>query len=172
MIARIGDDARLSGTCGYRTTTDLSTGKAFRWNATAFLPLPCGLHIQVPARSSPSNLVTLPALHTPLKVLVELNPGVRIHSELQGHPEALDTDSPPPRAAIRMTAERFRQALDVLAMNSRDMAGWINADDRTVRRWASGKLDIPQDVSDWLEGLTAYLEQNPRPQLRAKSRVA
>ncbi|HTI78963.1 MAG TPA: hypothetical protein VL614_00780 [Acetobacteraceae bacterium] len=260
MIERIGDHARLSGTCGYRTTTDLSTGKTFRWNTTAFLPLSDDTHIQVPARSSARNVVHLHPLNTPIKVLAELNPGEHsarkvilahgyaaqptgggcwawmratndgstlwictIDNGLDGDVEkpdwyigrhsdvdtgfvqcddvltlgdalalaprletpkrgsevqltvpraAIDIDSPLPRAAIRMTAERFRQALDVLAMNSRDIAGWINADDRTVRRWASGKLDIPQDVSDWLEGLTAYLEQNPRPQLRARARVA
>jgi hypothetical protein len=70
----------------------------------------------------------------------------------------------------RMTAARFRQSLDLLEFNSRDFAAWINGTDRTVRRWASGKMDIPVDVGVWLEGLTSYLEQNPRPRLRGGDR--
>ena len=64
-----------------------------------------------------------------------------------------------------MTADRFRQALDLLEFNSRDFAAWIDGNDRTVRRWAAGKQDIPHSIGEWLEGLASYLEQHPKPRL-------
>jgi DNA-binding transcriptional regulator YiaG len=66
-----------------------------------------------------------------------------------------------------MTPERFRQSLTALDLSPVAFASWINANDRMVRRWASGKMVIPDDMSQWLEGLTKYLEQNPLPRLHS-----
>jgi DNA-binding transcriptional regulator YiaG len=66
-----------------------------------------------------------------------------------------------------MTPERFRQSLELLEFSPRDFAAWVNANDRMVRRWASGAATIPDDMSQWLEGLARYLEVNPRPRMHS-----
>jgi hypothetical protein len=60
-----------------------------------------------------------------------------------------------------MTDEQFRDCLDVLQIGTGTMADWLNADDRLVRRWYSGKRAIPTEVSEWIEGLMRYLDQAP-----------
>jgi hypothetical protein len=46
-----------------------------------------------------------------------------------------------------MTAAEFRTALDRLGQTQRGFAEFVGANERTVRRWATGEQDIPRWVA-------------------------
>jgi DNA-binding transcriptional regulator YiaG len=54
-----------------------------------------------------------------------------------------------------MTANQFRAALGRLNLSQVGAARLLGANDRTVRRWASGERSIPGDVAILLRLLTA-----------------
>lgn len=62
-----------------------------------------------------------------------------------------------------MTPERFNQCLDALGWSAKELAALLDIDDRNVRRWASGKLDIPDKLAAWLEDVGKYMEDHPPP---------
>jgi hypothetical protein len=49
----------------------------------------------------------------------------------------------------------FRQYLHGLGLNHQNVSALVGVQDRTVRRWASGRIDIPEDVSSLLLELDA-----------------
>lgn len=66
-----------------------------------------------------------------------------------------------------MTPDRLRRLLDLLDWSQRGLAVILDRDDRLVRRWASGKTDIPLDVDAWLvqaEQLADAIPASDRPQ--------
>ena len=71
-----------------------------------------------------------------------------------------------------MTPERFRKCQKLLRRDAEQMARWLNADPRTVRRWMSGALEIPPEVAEWMEGIGRHLEQHPPPVMHAGPREA
>jgi DNA-binding transcriptional regulator YiaG len=54
-----------------------------------------------------------------------------------------------------MTAGDFRAALARLNYGQRGFAEYVGANERTVRRWASGEQDIPQ----WVPVILDLMEQ-------------
>lgn len=46
----------------------------------------------------------------------------------------------------RMTALEFRQALEMIEISQRGSARMFGVDERTVRRWCSGKTPVPKRV--------------------------
>ena len=62
-----------------------------------------------------------------------------------------------------MTPHHFRECLAALHWSQRALADILGLSDTTVRRWASGKQDIPQAVSSWLERISGPLAQMPLP---------
>lgn len=55
-----------------------------------------------------------------------------------------------------MTAQRFRDVLALLGWSQGMAIKLLKRDDRLIRRWYSGAMDIPQDVGDWLEMQAAH----------------
>jgi hypothetical protein len=62
-----------------------------------------------------------------------------------------------------MTPPEFRICLELLAWSQRGLARMLNLDDRSVRRWASGQNDIPDDIAHWLATLAAFHAKHPAP---------
>ena len=58
-----------------------------------------------------------------------------------------------------MTPLEFRQLLHGLGLAYRQFSDLCGNSDRTIRRWASGRLDIPEDVSRLLLGLDGSVTQ-------------
>ena len=58
-----------------------------------------------------------------------------------------------------MTPLEFRQLLHGLGLAYRQFSDLCGNSDRTIRRWASGRLDIPEDVSSLLLGLDASMTE-------------
>jgi hypothetical protein len=72
---------------------------------------------------------------------------------------------------VIMTPERFRECMHTLHYTNgqlRDLLG--RADDRRIRRWASGERGVPVDVAEWLEGVVRYFRTHPPPQMRGQAR--
>ncbi|MDT7952834.1 MAG: hypothetical protein RQ966_15125 [Acetobacteraceae bacterium] len=62
-----------------------------------------------------------------------------------------------------MTADRFRDILDELHWSLRALAEMIGGDERNVRRWARGRLSVPEPVAEWLEIRLAAHRAHPPP---------
>jgi hypothetical protein len=62
-----------------------------------------------------------------------------------------------------MTPPELRLCLDLLAWSQRGLARMLGLDDRTVRRWASGQNEIPDNIARWLATLAAFHAKHPRP---------
>lgn len=72
----------------------------------------------------------------------------------------------------RMQAEEFRDALDFLGWTPTDLAGvaqrlGIGLDDRLVRRWYGGRVEVPVSVGVWLRGVVAAVRAMPADRHRA-----
>lgn len=52
-----------------------------------------------------------------------------------------------------MTSERFEVCRKAIGWSYRGLADRLGIHETRVRRWASGKLEIPQTVEGWLERL-------------------
>jgi DNA-binding transcriptional regulator YiaG len=62
-----------------------------------------------------------------------------------------------------MTPTRFRECLDALDWSQRGIARTLDRQEGTVRQWARGVVQIPDDVAGWLETLARFHEQHPAP---------
>jgi DNA-binding transcriptional regulator YiaG len=62
-----------------------------------------------------------------------------------------------------MTPTRLRECLDLLWLSQRGLATVLNRQEGTVRQWARGAVQIPDDVAAWLEKLARFHERNPPP---------
>jgi len=58
--------------------------------------------------------------------------------------------------AVGMTAPRFREVLVQFGWSQGFIIRLLERDDRMVRRWYSGAMDIPPEVGDWLEVQAAH----------------
>ena len=61
-----------------------------------------------------------------------------------------------------MTSHRFRLLLAQNRLRRRTLAGFVHWDERLVRRWASGKVAIPDEVGTWLEAFCAVMGRRPK----------
>ena len=68
-----------------------------------------------------------------------------------------------------MTPSEFRVCLELLDWSQRGLAKLLGRDDRTVRRWATGDNEVPDDVAEWLAVLAACHAQHPPPRARFNS---
>lgn len=62
-----------------------------------------------------------------------------------------------------MSPTRLRECLALLDWTQRGLARVLNRDEGTVRQWARGAVQIPEEVGAWLEKLARYHERNPPP---------
>ena len=62
-----------------------------------------------------------------------------------------------------MTPTRLRQFLAALYWTQRGLARLLDRQEGTVRQWARGVVQIPEDVAVWLENLAQFHERNPAP---------
>jgi hypothetical protein len=65
---------------------------------------------------------------------------------------------------MTMTTERFNQIVfDVLCMNIQSFSRFSDRHDRTVSRWSTGAMTVPDSFAEWLEKMAALVEANPPP---------
>jgi transcriptional regulator with XRE-family HTH domain len=62
-----------------------------------------------------------------------------------------------------VTPNRFRSCLLDIGWTQRGVADRLGIHETRVRRWASGKYDIPADVAAWLEALATVHGLHPAP---------
>jgi hypothetical protein len=62
-----------------------------------------------------------------------------------------------------MTPTRFRECLDALHWTQRGLARILGRPEGTVRQWARGAVQIPDDEAVWLEFLAIMHEKTPPP---------
>lgn len=62
-----------------------------------------------------------------------------------------------------MTPTRLRECLTALAWTQRGLARLLDRPEGTVRQWARGATQIPEDVAVWLDKLARYAERHPPP---------
>ena len=62
-----------------------------------------------------------------------------------------------------MTPARLRECLTALDWTQRGLARLLERQEGTVRQWAQGAVQIPQEVAAWLDKLARYHERNPAP---------
>lgn len=62
-----------------------------------------------------------------------------------------------------MTPTRLRDCLTALDWTQRGLARLLGRQEGTVRQWARGAVQIPEDVSAWLEKLAMYHAKHPPP---------
>jgi DNA-binding transcriptional regulator YiaG len=62
-----------------------------------------------------------------------------------------------------MTPTRFRECLQSLDWSQRGVARILGRHEGTVRQWARGTVQIPEDVAAWLETLAVCHNANPAP---------
>ena len=72
-------------------------------------------------------------------------------------------DVRPASIGAMMTPREFRICLELLAWSQRGLARLLGLDDRTVRRWASGQNEIPDNIATWLATLAAFHAEHPVP---------
>lgn len=62
-----------------------------------------------------------------------------------------------------MSPTRLRECLALLRWSQRGLADALNRQEGTVRQWARGAVQIPDDVARWLEVLAKHAERHPPP---------
>lgn len=62
-----------------------------------------------------------------------------------------------------MTPSRLRECLAALDWTQRGLARLLDRQEGTVRQWARGAVQIPEDVAVWLEVLARHHAANPPP---------
>lgn len=67
-----------------------------------------------------------------------------------------------------MSPTRLRECLALLRWSQRGLADALNRQEGTVRQWARGAVQIPDDVAQWLEIRAKHAERYPPP-VRPKS---
>lgn len=73
-----------------------------------------------------------------------------------------------PQQDEQMTPDRFRELLTALDWSQRGIARLLNRHEGTVRQWARGTVEIPEDVAIWVEVLGRHHLQNPPPPNNAR----
>lgn len=58
---------------------------------------------------------------------------------------------------------RMLSAMDALQWSQRDLARATGIDERTVRRWATGRMQPPEAILDWLDDLALHVQSHPPP---------
>lgn len=71
-----------------------------------------------------------------------------------------------------MTPDRLRECLAALEWTQRGLARVLDRDEGTVRQWARGAVQIPEDVASWLDGLARHHESHPPPQRHDSAAIA
>lgn len=62
-----------------------------------------------------------------------------------------------------MTPTRLRECLALLAWSQRGLASLLGRQEGTVRQWARGVVQIPDDVARWLEVRSKHAQKYPPP---------
>jgi hypothetical protein len=65
-----------------------------------------------------------------------------------------------------MTPERFRECLHIMGLGPNALAYMLGLGDNRLhiaRRWASGRVNIPTEIAEWVEKLVLFFEANPPP---------
>ena len=62
-----------------------------------------------------------------------------------------------------MTATELRECLDALCWSQRHLGDVLTADERLIRKWAAGRVAIPENVAVWLRTLAAVHRAHPHP---------
>ena len=63
-----------------------------------------------------------------------------------------------------MTPIRYREALGLLGINPAGLSLMLDCDERLARRWASGRVPIPDALAAWLEEAADLYARMPVPQ--------
>jgi hypothetical protein len=62
-----------------------------------------------------------------------------------------------------MPPERLSVILTTLGWSAAEVGRRLNIGERSVRRWLSGDMEIPDRIADWLEELMKHLRSAPPP---------
>ena len=62
-----------------------------------------------------------------------------------------------------MTPTRIRECLTALDWTQRGLARLLDRQEGTVRQWARGVVQVPEDVARWLEVRATHAERHPPP---------
>jgi plasmid maintenance system antidote protein VapI len=62
-----------------------------------------------------------------------------------------------------MTPDRLRECLALLQWSQRGLAGALGRDERQVRRWATGRYEVPPETAAWLERRARAMQTDPPP---------
>lgn len=62
-----------------------------------------------------------------------------------------------------VTPTRLRECLAALDWTQRGLGRLLGRQEGTVRQWARGAVQIPEDVAAWLEVRARYAEKHPPP---------
>jgi plasmid maintenance system antidote protein VapI len=68
-----------------------------------------------------------------------------------------------------MTPTRLRKCLETIGWTQRGVARVLERQEGTVRQWARGAVQIPEDVAAWLERLERFHTRNPPPKRSAEN---
>lgn len=68
-----------------------------------------------------------------------------------------------------MSPTRLRECLEALEWTQRGLARVLDRQEGTVRQWARGVVQIPDDVAAWLERLERCHARNPPPKRSAEN---
>jgi len=74
------------------------------------------------------------------------------------------------RERLTMTPDQFRACLDSLRWTQRGLASALLCDERMVRRWGTGAMNIPAPIAVWLTRLANAHDANPVPDWRTRAR--
>jgi hypothetical protein len=65
---------------------------------------------------------------------------------------------------MTMTTERFNEIVfDVLCQNIQSFSRFADRGDRTVHRWSTGAMIVPDSFGEWMEKMAALVQANPPP---------
>jgi len=62
-----------------------------------------------------------------------------------------------------MPPERLSVILTTLGWSAAEVGRRLNIGERSVRRWLSGDMEIPDRIADWLEALMKHMRSAPPP---------
>ena len=62
-----------------------------------------------------------------------------------------------------MTPDRFRECLDLIRWSQRGLADALGRNERTIRRMATGEMDVPADLAAWLDRRADAMKADPPP---------
>lgn len=68
-----------------------------------------------------------------------------------------------------MSPTRLRECLEMIGWTQRGLARMLGRQEGTVRQWARGVVQIPDEIATPLDKLARYHERNPLPKRSAES---